>query len=665
MDKILLINGENEIVIHHPSLDADAPKVVSANVKEGLNMIPSCVIDISCNHPNFNEFQALKSHIKVEDDKGKEIFYGRMINPTDSFNNGLGRLIIFEGELAYLNDSTIRPREWHDYSVKDFLEDVLDEHNNQVEDYKKIYVGNVTVSGNLYRMANYDKTWPFLLDRLPSRLGGFFKLRKENGIKYLDYLLDVGEVSKQPIVFGENMLDYQLECDTSSIFTKLVPLGADKSTGVEDSPVGNRLTIEEVNEGKDYLIDPIAVSQYGLIEQTYQWDDVTEAINLKSKGEEYLKEGCKVKRQLQMKVSDLHEIDKSIPGFNLGDDVPIKCDVFKVDENFRIVEVDKDLLHPSNSSYTFGNKLGTLTDKQIIMENSQAKIESFFNENGLVSNYLDGTINLLSNKMRAMVESADKHEGTAILFECKVPGDLYGAMAIGTKGFMIADTLKEDGSWDWKTFGTAKGFVATLIIAGKIIGNNIEIDLDSGYVKFEKGCIKGKNIVIDLSEGNFLLGTDETGAKHTSSYSRWKASDGSMTEIGANGLMHIKGGTKKPYHFLMEQHEKTVSIRYSSNGIFTTTFQLGDDFKGKEFKAIATIGSLGTGSSTLDYFCKKQSCWVESYNYVAGTVTVKGQVVFNKIYLTGYAIEPWFFYGYDSMDNGADGTANISIIAIA
>lgn len=520
MYKITLINGEKEILLHHFSNDPEAPKILNAKGKFGFNGVPSVTIEVPVTNNAFNEFYELLSHIKIEDHNGVEIFYGRMINPSDSFNNGLSKILIFEGELAYLNDTTIRPHEWHDYSVKDFLREVLEEHNSQVEDYKKIYVGNVTVTANLYRTADYENTLTLLLDRLPNRLGGFFVLRKENGKKYLDYLLNVGKVSNQEIVFGENMIDYQTECDTTGIYTKLIPLGANKADGTEDSKIGNRLTINEVNDNKDYLINEDAAKIYGLIETTETWDDVTIASNLKNKGEEYLKEISKPRRSLKMKVADMHEIDVKYDKYNLGDEVPIKCKVFNVDERFRIIEIAIDFLNPLNTTYTFGNKFGTLTDNQLIIKNTQAKLDSFFNENGLLSSYLEGTINLLNNNMRAMVDSADRHNGTAILFECKVPGDLYGAMAIGTKGFMIADELNADGTWNWRTFGTAKGFVADLIVAGSMIADRIKsgllmsmnektwINMDDGTFNFaDKMKFNGTNFEVDLS--NEGLATEE------------------------------------------------------------------------------------------------------------------------------------------------------------
>jgi len=526
--KITLINDDKEILLHHFSNDPEAPKILSAKGKFGFNGVPSVTIEVPVTNKAFNEFYELVSHIKIEDHNGIEIFYGRMINPSDIFNNVLSKILIFEGELAYLNDTTIRPREWHDYSVKDFLKEILDEHNNQVEDYKKIYLGNVTVTANLYRTADYENTLTLLLDRLPNRLGGFFVLRKIDGKKYLDYLLNVGKVSNQEIVFGENMLDYQTECDTTGIYTKLIPLGASKTDGSEESKVGNRLTINEVNDDKDYLINEDAAKVYGLIETTETWNDVTIASNLKRKGEEYLKEISKPRRSLKMKIADMHEIDIKYDKFSLGDEVPIKCKIFNVDERFRIIEIAIDFLNPLNTTYTFGNKFGTLTDTQLIIKNTQAKLDSFFNENGLLSSYLEGTINLLNNNMRAMVDSADKHNGTAILFECKVPGDLYGAMAIGTKGFMIADELNADGTWNWRTFGTAKGFVADMIIAGSMIADRIKsgllmsmnektwINMDDGTFNFADvlKLIDGK-LILSHTNGNEGISIDKGGIKVT------------------------------------------------------------------------------------------------------------------------------------------------------
>lgn len=42
------------------------------------------------------------------------------------------------------------------------------------------------------------------------------------------------------------------------------------------------------------------------------------------------------------------------------------------------------------------------------------------------------------------------------------------AIQLGGGYFRIANSKKADGSWDWKTFGTGDGFLADLIVAGKL-----------------------------------------------------------------------------------------------------------------------------------------------------------------------------------------------------
>jgi hypothetical protein len=47
-------------------------------------------------------------------------------------------------------------------------------------------------------------------------------------------------------------------------------------------------------------------------------------------------------------------------------------------------------------------------------------------------------------------------------------------MGILADGFAIANSKKSNGDWDWKTFGTADGFFADLIVAGILKAITIE-----------------------------------------------------------------------------------------------------------------------------------------------------------------------------------------------
>ena len=47
-------------------------------------------------------------------------------------------------------------------------------------------------------------------------------------------------------------------------------------------------------------------------------------------------------------------------------------------------------------------------------------------------------------------------------------------MKLCGEGFMIANEKNDDGSWDWRTFGTGEGFTADLIVTGFLSADRIQ-----------------------------------------------------------------------------------------------------------------------------------------------------------------------------------------------
>ena len=91
---------------------------------------------------------------------------------------------------------------------------------------------------SLYRYTNYEKTIECINDKLIGRLGGHLRVRKVNGVRYLDYLSDYPNTNKQVINFGKNLLDFTKSYDLSELATVIVPLGktlADNSDKKTDS----------------------------------------------------------------------------------------------------------------------------------------------------------------------------------------------------------------------------------------------------------------------------------------------------------------------------------------------------------------------------------------------------------------------------------------------
>ena len=86
--------------------------------------------------------QKLKTIIEVEQD-GTPIWRGRVMSHDMDFY--LRQKVYCEGELAYLNDTALTPYQYPNISIREFLENVIRNHNSQTDKYKAFAVGNVTV----------------------------------------------------------------------------------------------------------------------------------------------------------------------------------------------------------------------------------------------------------------------------------------------------------------------------------------------------------------------------------------------------------------------------------------------------------------------------------------------------------------------------------------
>ncbi len=268
--------------------------------------------------------------------------------------------VVCESELGYLNDSITQYGEYHDTSVRDYLQIILDNHNKQVSADKQFQVGIVEVEENLYRYLSYDKTFATIKDKLLDRLGGELRIRYENGIRYLDYLTEIGEVKTTDIRLAKNLITIEQEQDPSDIISRLIPLGNKIGDDTEE-----RLTISEVNHGINYIDDEEAIAKFGIIVGSETWDDVTLASNLLTKGKEFQKENNRIKKAHKLSALDLSLIGLDIDSFELGNYHPVINPLMQIDETLRIIEKSIIIESPESSTLTIGDKFLDIKDYQL------------------------------------------------------------------------------------------------------------------------------------------------------------------------------------------------------------------------------------------------------------------------------------------------------------
>ena len=302
------------------------------------------------------------------------IFQGVAVKETKDFMGNL--TYTCEGELTYLNDSIQRPCKYTNQTVRSLLEAYIAAHNAQVEAKKQFTVGDVDVTaGNtILRYTNYETTMKELQEDFIDNFGGYFSIRYEHGVKYLDYHATSQRTNTQVIELGKNLLTYSSNLDLTQVCTVLIPLGCRLDTQ-EVEGLDARLTIKSVNNNLDYL-EGANVATYGRITKVMTWDDVTVPSILKSKGQKYLEDEQFDNVVIQASAVDLSYVDTSVERFCLLDSVKIKSPIHGMDRYFLLSKQTINLNEPGKDVFTFGEtQKATMTAKNAAATSSlQAQI---------------------------------------------------------------------------------------------------------------------------------------------------------------------------------------------------------------------------------------------------------------------------------------------------
>ena len=319
------------------------------------------------NHSYYDKIINKKSYIEIYEN-GKWLWGGRPIKVNTSLK--LAKTVTCEGELSFLHDSNQRLAEYHNISVSDYFTSIISKHNEMVGEDKQFTVGNVTVedtNDSLYRYSNYEDTFDTIQDKLIDKLGGYLLIRHENGVRYIDYLKEYPYITNQMIQIGSNIIDLSLEDNSSDTISALIPLGKKISeingeTSAQENDTEERLTIESVNDGLDYIVNEDAVSRLGLVFGVQTWDDVTVPSNLLKKGYEELTDRIYSNLTISLNIFDRSFIESNIDSFKLG--ATVVCDSPKhglYQKQMMISSMSISLVDISQNTITIGSDTKSIT----------------------------------------------------------------------------------------------------------------------------------------------------------------------------------------------------------------------------------------------------------------------------------------------------------------
>lgn len=344
-----------------PDLKLISPKCTMAKNKAGL--LTFCVPSA---HPYANKTAKLDTVITLWQDN-EILFRGRALNDERSLYDMCE--IDVEGELAYLNDSVQPLDVYHNMTVRDYFAKLIELHNEQVDETRRFVVGNVTVTNstdNVYRQSDREHTYDAIKDKLIGRYGGCLVLRYgTDGTRYLDYLKEYGNVNSQRITPSTNLLNMIHTVRGEDIATAIIPLGAQLEDAEKIGTVTPRLTIADVNDGKDYVYDADAVEKFGWIRKVVTHDDITLAENLLRAGYADLEAAKYLQGSIEVDAVDLHLVDSSVERIKLGDMILFSDPGSATPISMLVSEIDLPVDEPGDATYTLGTSYRTMTEQQV------------------------------------------------------------------------------------------------------------------------------------------------------------------------------------------------------------------------------------------------------------------------------------------------------------
>lgn len=377
-------------------IHGEKQKLSSGSVVQGINSIDSFSFTILPANTGFKKLRERKTLVTVYNTVKKRYeFRGRVLYPLDGMSEDgkITKEVVCESFFAFLHDTEQSYVEERNWTVRELLQHIIDKHNSMVEEYKHFALGRVEVTDandNIYCGIQRKSTWETIKEKLIDKLGGELYFYVSNGVTYIEYLPHVGAIKDTPIELSRNMKSITREKNPSDIVTRVIPLGCklkkevistddEGNEVVEEVETEERLDISEINGGINYIEDEEARERYGIVYKSIEFDDVTEAGNLLTKGANWLVENNRVLVKYSITALDLSLLGLDIDDFEVCNTHPIKNGLLEINDTARIIKKTIDICDISKTAIEIGDNFKTLSDIQLEsfnkINNSIASIE--------------------------------------------------------------------------------------------------------------------------------------------------------------------------------------------------------------------------------------------------------------------------------------------------
>lgn len=333
----------------------------------------------------------------------------------------------------------------------------------------------------------------------------------------------IGSDNGVRVEFGYNLNEIEEDINIENVVTRIIPVGYDGIMLEGNTPWVDSTLINKYTHIKMRVVEFSDVKVKENSEDEEGFNTIKEArTELINRCNKLFEEGID-KPTVNYKIDMINLANttaykdlKMLVEVNKGDTVTCYIKHLDIDVKARVIDYERDLITGEYTYIELGSVVDNFFNNQADIQN---RVDNIFNSNGNVkAETLEGAINALQTQFKALRDIAQPQKVRAILFEDRIEDSpTFGCMCLGTMGFEIASSFKPGtNEWDFRTFGTGKGFVADHIITGILNAALIKagilkseneitwIDMENGTFNFaDKVKFDGVNFEVDLS-GNDL-----------------------------------------------------------------------------------------------------------------------------------------------------------------
>lgn len=406
--------------------DLEHYSIKNATITQTINKADTFTFELYPDNENYTKVKRFRSQLvriycynsyRPSDDK--LMWVGQISSISVDMN--LKMSVTCKGALSFLDD-TVAPAQIYDIeSPKTFFNNVINNHNDQLEIYgsgtaqvnleKNIQMKTIAsgdfIGTNTQYSTNYEQSsLDAIMDNIIDNYGGYLhityatsssssstsddgdiEVEFEEEQIYLNYLQKPTTPMNQPLVFGDNMIDFSYT-EEQAQYSYMVVMGAVKKE--YESEAENRLVLKRGCVSIPYQqIETPETCGVRVSQKLFETDNVN---TLYSQWQSYKKNELTNENKLTAtaKVYDKGVTDTTYPRYFVGNLVQITSTPHNFKKNLQITGLKYSLDNPMVKELTFGNVENTFMSKYLegLYTKSKTKANKELASSGLMQNVI-------------------------------------------------------------------------------------------------------------------------------------------------------------------------------------------------------------------------------------------------------------------------------------